>query len=189
MIESWSSAYTIFFLTSCMLIGVGVGFLLRSIGNIGRINKAVEEFKKEAEAEKLEISRDLNKQLVQVKESIIKTVEAYSSVARTIQERLPIPPEFEALHSNNSDALRLEVMQVSDEKRKDIAKDVQIETESSNNSEVRQIETVDQADVGIVDNSITSDFNSNLSPLGQKHGSLESTQDDIHNVPRKISVG
>jgi hypothetical protein len=100
--------HIIIFSATCLLIGMIIGYLLSSMRGRNRLEKTVQRCRKEAEAEKLEISRDLNKQLVQVKDSIVKTVEAYSSVARTIQDKLPIPPEFEALYSRNSNVLKLE---------------------------------------------------------------------------------
>jgi hypothetical protein len=63
-----------------------------------RIDKAVREAteiaNQKAEEEKQEISRDVNEQLLKVRDSIVQTVTAYSCVTKTISDRLPTPPEL-----------------------------------------------------------------------------------------------
>ena len=91
-------------------LGLLLGFLFGRAGSGLRIEKAVEKVREEAEEEKMEISRDLNKELSKVRESIVGTVQAYSSVARTIQEKLPTPPELQAIdiEAEVKDPLKLE---------------------------------------------------------------------------------
>ncbi len=140
------------FSAACLFVGVFFGISLSAFGIKKRIKKAVEKVKNEAEQEKLEISRDLNTQLVQVKESIVKTVEAYSAVAKTIQEKLPIPPEFQALYSKDTHALRLEVTPSPEEKAEEKATEEKITEDTSEykdeeNSENEEDEKQENPDI------------------------------------------
>jgi type IV secretory pathway VirB10-like protein len=72
-------------------------------------DKAVQE----AENEKLEISRDLNNQLLKVRSSIVETVTAYSEVSKSIASKLPTPPEMLEIEGESAPTLDLELKDVT----------------------------------------------------------------------------
>ena len=96
-------------LVSTGLIGIVIGFLMGRSGGSTRVDAAVEKVRKEAEEEKLDISRDLNTELLKVRDSIVQTVNAYTAVTKTIQDKLPIPPELQAIEGEANTQIRLEI--------------------------------------------------------------------------------
>lgn len=158
---------------ACLFLGVLIGLSMTTSKTKKKIEEAVKSAKKEAEEEKLEISRDLNQQLVHVRDSIVKTVEAYSAVAKTIQEKLPTPPEFQSLNLQDNASLSLEFSQPTENK---------IESE---NNEIESDESHDDFFASELDDDLA--VNSSYHSHEQENlEANDSDQDEEVSAPKKV---
>ena len=80
-----------------LLISCAIGFLIGILTTrIGFESKLVRELKKERDklaAEKMELSKSLNEQLLKIRSSIEQSIDAYQSALQTVEEKLEVSEE------------------------------------------------------------------------------------------------
>ena len=126
---------------ACILLGFALGRIVSMKSSSKQKNQAFEEGKLEsietASRERAEISAELEKELLKVRESIILSARAYESTIKIVQEKL-VPPAL-TLGSNQDSQLTLDFKKDSEAKNLVSAKKETTEKASNLKEEIIEL--------------------------------------------------